>query len=135
MRERLEDDPREHDGLVGLSLDAAGERGELSHRNILGHALSVLKGPVLAPHPARLARDAPVGVELALGDGEDVSVDVMGHQSSPSGEEIAGPGSALSMKTAQAARSHRWSRGRAPDYSSRGVMRKIDTTSACLASG
>jgi hypothetical protein len=50
---------------------------------VLGDAFAVFQRAVLAPDLAGLARLAAVGIEVALRDGEQKSIDVAGHTKPP----------------------------------------------------
>jgi hypothetical protein len=83
VRAGLVDDPREHDRLAALGLDAARERGDLSHLDVVGDAFPVFERAVLSPDLAGLAGHPPVRVDLRIRDRQDESIDVLGHRESP----------------------------------------------------
>src|SRR5690606_6948012 len=76
-------------------LDGARERGELAHADVVGDALPVFEGAVLAPDLAHLARETAILLHLLLRHGHDKSIGI-GHRGAPplrsgTGGRVAGP--------------------------------------------
>src|SRR5260221_5671712 len=76
LRARLVDDVREHYHLAGFELDALGERRALARLHVVGRALVVFEGAVLAPDFPRKPRQIAIGRQLSLGDRYNDCVDV-----------------------------------------------------------
>src|SRR6267378_4835394 len=66
MRARLVHDVREHHRLAGFELDALRERRALAWLDVVGRALVVLEGAVLAPDFSGQPRQTAIGGELSL---------------------------------------------------------------------
>src|SRR4030095_8107925 len=81
FRARLVDDVGEHDRLSGLELDALRERRVLARLDVVGDALDVFEGAVVAPDLTRLLRHAPIGCQVLLRNGYYISIYVS-HKSS-----------------------------------------------------
>src|SRR5436190_20550878 len=66
MCARLVHDVREHHHLAGFQLDALRERRALARLDVVGRALVVLEGAVLAPDFSRKPRKAAIRRQLPL---------------------------------------------------------------------
>src|SRR5882672_2766432 len=77
MRARLVHDVREHYRLAGFELDALREGGALARLHVVGRALVVLEGAVLAPDFSGQPRQAAIRRQLSLGDRYHDCVDVI----------------------------------------------------------
>src|SRR6267378_1744902 len=82
MRARLVHDVREHHRLAGFELDALRKRRALARLHVVGRALVVLEGAVLAPDFSGQPRQAAIRRQLSLGDRYHDCVDVV-HLESP----------------------------------------------------
>src|SRR5216117_1432075 len=76
MRARLVHDVREHHRLAGFELDASRKRRALARLDVVGRALVVLEGAVLAPDFSGKTRQTAIGGQLSLGDRYNDCVDV-----------------------------------------------------------
>src|SRR5262245_43857756 len=81
MRARPVDDVGEHDSLSRLELHALRERRMLTGLDVVGDALNVLEGPVVAPDLASFLRHALVGCHAFFRNRYNVSINVT-HKSS-----------------------------------------------------
>src|SRR5213592_2913693 len=77
MRARLVHDVREHHRLAGFELDALRKRRALARLHVVGGALVVLEGAVLAPDFSGKPRQIAIGRQFSLGDRYHDCVDVI----------------------------------------------------------
>src|SRR5438093_13264222 len=77
MRARLVHDVREHHRLAGFELDALRKRRALARLDVVGRALVVLEGAVLAPDFSGKPRQIAIGRQLSLRDRYHDCVDVI----------------------------------------------------------
>ena len=75
----FEDNVSEDDDFIGFGFRELRKRDHSRRGHVVAHALAVFQRAMLPPDLARLGGHLFVGGELAFGNGEDVSINVLAH--------------------------------------------------------